>query len=125
QGFELRDWRARALEQGQTAVALVLVWEIFGAANGFFKGDPGKVRLAHHVGGHADVKLNFRVIGGFLSALLENGERLLIIAAFIENPAKSIADGSVLPLQLTGFTGQLVSFVEVVQVLGVKISEIV
>src|SRR2546430_11012995 len=71
------------------------------------------------------VKLNHRIISRFSSALLENRQRLLIVAALVKDPPKGIADGSVLPLQLTGLTRQLVSLVEIIQALGVKISEVI
>ena len=104
--FELRDRQCGvALEQGETAFALVLTREIFGCFGSFFEGDPGEFCLAHHVRGHGEVKLNHRIIGSFLSALLENWQSSLILAAFVKDPAQGIGDRSVLPQQLPGFTG--------------------
>ena len=112
-------------EQGEPTFALVFAREIFGCARGFFEGRPGQICLAHHVGSHAQVKLNLRIIGSFFRALLKNRQGLLIVAAFVKDPAKGIADRSVLPLQLTGLARQLVSLVEIIQMLGVEISEVI
>ena len=114
-----------ALEQGETTFALVLTREIFGCARGFLQGSLGQICLAHHVGSHAQVKLNLRIIGSFFSALLQNRQGLLIVAAFVKNPAKGVADRSVLPLQIAGLARQVVSLVEIIQPLGVEISEVI
>src|SRR5262249_55228011 len=105
--------------------ALFLSREIFGCAGRFSQSDPGQICLAHHVGGHTQVKLNLGIINSFSSALLENRQRLLIVAEFVKNPPKGIADRSVLPLQLTGLARQVVSPVEIIYVLSVEISEVI
>jgi hypothetical protein len=38
------------------------------------------------------VKLNLGIITSFFSVLLQNRQGLLILAAFVENPAKGVAD---------------------------------
>src|SRR5439155_2122203 len=54
-----------------------------------------------------------------------NRQGLLIVAAFVENPAKGVGDRRVLPLQIAGLARQLVSLVEIIQPLGVEISEVI
>ena len=90
--LELRDRQfgrrtCPTVKQGETLFALVFAFEISSCARGFSEGYPGQICLAHHVGRHAKVKLNLRTIGEFFGALLQNRQRLLIVAAFVKNPA--------------------------------------
>src|SRR4029077_11222048 len=122
---QFRGGSGTTLEHCETTFALVVAWEIFGCARGFSEGYLCQICLAHHVGGHAQVKLNLRTIGEFFGALLQNREGLLIVAAFVNNPAKRVGGSSILRLKIVSLTRQIVSFIQIIQPLSVKVSEII
>src|ERR1700737_3671968 len=71
------------------------------------------------------MKLYFGIVGNFAGAFLEKRQRLLIIAALVNDPSKSILDPSVSRLQGVRFLSQLVSLVRLLKALGIKNGEII
>ena len=57
------------------------------------------------------MKLNFGVVRKFFSAVLQDCEGLLVIAALRKNPSKRVGYGRIIPLQITGPARQFISLV--------------
>jgi hypothetical protein len=50
---------------------------------------------------------------------------LLVVAAFVKNPAQGVADRGVLPLQIAGLARQVVGLIQIIEPFGVEISEVI
>ena len=79
---------------------------------GLFKSRASLVRLTHHVAGHAEMKLDLRILRAFIGAFLKDRQCLLVIATLIKDPPERIGDLSRIWFQSARFLCQFVASVE-------------
>src|SRR4051794_30083196 len=81
----------RLTEKSKPAFGLCFTRKVPAATERLLKSRPSFIALRHHVIRHAQVKPYLRVIRYLACSVLEEWQRLLIIATFEEGPAESVA----------------------------------